>query len=152
MPVNIAIRPFVGGLLAPPSFKVGDVQYVAALHAATGKFVSGGNIPDVDAAPAVPGETLTLYGIGFGPITPGVPGLAGRIAQGVTALTNPVTIKIGDAEAKVSYAGLTPPFVGLYQFNIEVPANAANGDQPLTVTQGGEAIAQKLFLTVKAGQ
>ena len=151
-PVNIAIRALAGGLLAPPSFKVGDVQYIAAQHASTGKFVSGGNIPDVDAAPAVPGETLTLYGTGFGPITPGVPALAGRIAQGVTALTYPVTIKIGEAETKVSYAGLAPGLVGVYQFNIEVPANAANGDQPLTVTQGGEAIAQKLFLTVKAGQ
>ena len=63
-----------------------------------------------------------------------------------------MTIKIGDTEARISYAGLAPESVGLYQFNIEVPANAANGDQPLTVTQGGEAIAQKLFLTVKAGQ
>jgi len=149
---NIAIREYAGGLLAPASFKVGDVQYVAAQHAATGKFVSGGNIPDVDAAPAVPGETLTLYGTGFGPITPNSPALAGRIAAGATALTSPVTVKIGEAEAKVSYAGLAPGLVGVYQFNIEVPANAASGDQPLSVTQGGEAIAQKLFLTVKAGQ
>jgi uncharacterized protein (TIGR03437 family) len=147
---TIAVRNYVGGLLAPASFKVGDIQYVAAQHAATGKFVSGGNIRDLDAAPAVPGETLTLYGTGFGPITPNSPALAGRIAQGTTALTNPVTIKIGDATAKVSYAGLAPGLVGVYQFNVEVPANTPNGDQPLVVTQGGEAIAQKLFLTVKA--
>ncbi|MFN0100592.1 MAG: peptidylprolyl isomerase [Bryobacteraceae bacterium] len=151
-PATISVREFAGGLLAPASFKVGEVQYVAAQHAATGKFVSGGNIPDVDAAPAVPGETLTLYGIGFGPITPNSPALAGRIAAGTTSLTNPVTIKIGEAEAKVSYSGLAPGLVGVYQFNIEVPANAANGDQPLVVTQGAEPIAQKLFLAVKTSQ
>jgi len=149
---NIAIREYAGGLLAPPSFKVGDIQYVAALHSATGKFVSGGNIPNVDTAPAVPGETLLFYGLGFGPITPNFPPLGGRKATGLTMVTNPVTFKFGDSEAKVTYAGMAPTFIGLYQFNVEVPANAANGDQPLTVIQGGEPIAQKLVINVKAGQ
>lgn len=148
-PMPLSIREYAGGLLAPSTFKVGDTQYVAAQHASTGKFVSGGNIPDVDVAPAVPGETLTIYGTGFGPVTPNFPALGGRIAQGITVVTNPVTFKIGEAEAKAGYAGLAPGLVGVYQFNIEVPANAANGDQPLTVTQGGTPIAQKLFLAVK---
>jgi uncharacterized protein (TIGR03437 family) len=143
------VREFNGGILAPPSFKVGDVQYVAAQHTANNKFVSGGNIPNVETAPVVPGETLTLYGTGFGPITPNSPALGGRIAAGQTALINAVTIKIGEANARVTYAGLAPGLVGVYQFNIEVPANVASGDQPLTVTQGGEAIAQKLTITVK---
>jgi uncharacterized protein (TIGR03437 family) len=151
---NIAIRPFAGGLLAPASFKVGDTQYVAAIHSTTGKFVSGGNIPDVDAAPAERGETLTFYGLGFGPVTPNFPPLGGRRA-GSTPLqlvVNPVTFKFGDVEAKVSYAGLAPGYIGLYQFNVEVPALAAAGDQPLTVLQGGEPIAQKLSINVKAAQ
>jgi uncharacterized protein (TIGR03437 family) len=150
--INIAIAEFNGGLLAPPSFKVGDVQYVAALHSTTGKFVSNGNIPNVDAAPAVPGEVLTFYGTNFGAISPNFPALGGRKAQGLTSLNNPITVKIGDAEAKVLYAGLAPTFVGLYQFNVEVPANAADGDQPLVFIQGGNPIAQKLTLSVKAGQ
>jgi uncharacterized protein (TIGR03437 family) len=149
---NIAIRPFAGGLLAPPTFKVGDTQYVAALHSTTGKFVNGGNIPNVDTAPAVPGETILFYGLGFGPITPNFPPLGGRKASGLTMVTNPVTFKIGDNEAKVTYAGLAPTFIGLYQFNVEVPANTATGDHALTVIQGGEPIAQKLTITVKAAQ
>lgn len=151
-PVNIAIKDYAGSVLAPSSFKVGDTQYVAAVHAATAKFVSGGNIPDVEAAPAVPGETLILYGVGFGGIAPNFPPLGGRKASGLTSLVNPISVKIGEAEAKVAYAGLAPTFIGLYQFNIEVPSNAANGDQPLTITQGGAAIAQKLFINVKANQ
>lgn len=149
---NIAIRPFAGGLLAPPSFKVGDTQYAAAVHNTSGKFVSGGNIPNVDTAPAVPGETLLFYGLGFGPITPNFPPLGGRKASGLTMVTNPVTFKIGDNEARVTYAGLAPTFIGLYQFNVEVPANTPSGDHALTVIQGGEPIAQKLTLTVKAAQ
>lgn len=147
---NIAIREYAGALLAPAAFKVGDTQYVAALHSTTGKFVNGGNIPDVDAAPAVPGETLLFYGTGFGPITPNFPALGGRKASGQTMVTNPVSFKFGDTDAKVAYMGLAPNFVGLYQFNVEVPSNAANGDQPLTVTQGGAAIEQKLVINVRA--
>ena len=73
-------------------------------------------------------------------------------ASGLTMVTNPVTFKIGDNEAKVTYAGLAPTFIGLYQFNVEVPANTASGDHALTVIQGGEPIAQKLTITVKAAQ
>jgi uncharacterized protein (TIGR03437 family) len=149
---NIAIRDYNGGLLAPPSFKVGDTQYVAALHSATGKFVSGGNIPNVDNDPAVRGEILLFYGLGFGPITPNFPPLGGRKATGQTTLTNPVTVKFGDAEAKVLYQGLAPGFIGLYQFNVEVPSNAPTGDQPLTFIQGGDPIAQKLTISIKAAQ
>jgi len=149
-PSTIAVREYAGGLLAPAAFKVGDVQYAAAVHNANGKFVSGGNIPNVDAAPAVPGETLVFYGVGFGPITPNFPPLGGRKATGQTMVTNPVTFKIGENEAKVTYAGLAPGLIGLYQFNVEVPSNAPSGDLPVTVTQGGSPIAQTLVIAVKA--
>ncbi|MBI2687064.1 MAG: peptidylprolyl isomerase [Acidobacteria bacterium] len=146
---NLSVREFAGGVLAPASFKVGDKQYVAAQHSATGKFVSNGSIQGVEAAPAVPGETLTLYGTGFGPVTPNTPALGGGIAAGITQLNNAIAVKIGEATAKVNYAGLAPGLVGVYQFNVVVPDNAASGDQALTITQRDEAIAQKLFLSVK---
>ena len=45
--------------------------------------------------------------------------------------------------AAVSYQGLTPGLVGLYQFNITVP-NVPPGDYSLTVT----GPSQSLFITV----
>lgn len=143
----ISIAQYNGGLLAPAGFKVGDRQYVAA-QKQNGDFISGGNIPGIGPAPAVRGETLTIYGTGFGPISPNVPALSGFIAAGQTQLVNSVAFKIGSADAQVSYAGLAPGLVGVYQFNIVVPAAAQAGDQTLSVTQNGQALAQTLYINV----
>ncbi|HEU0122295.1 MAG TPA: peptidylprolyl isomerase [Bryobacteraceae bacterium] len=147
--VNVAVRETAGGILAPPSFKVGERQYVVAQRA-SGQLVSGGNIPDLANAPAVPGETLVLYGVGLGDVTPGYPLFAGRIAQGQTTLNHPVSLKVGDFDAKVTYQGLAPNFVGLYQINFEVPSAVPAGDQKLTISQRGEVLPQELYLPVKA--
>jgi uncharacterized protein (TIGR03437 family) len=40
----------------------------------------------------------------------------------------------------VSFSGLTPGFIGLYQVNIQVPANAASGSF-LTVSIAGQSAA-----------
>jgi uncharacterized protein (TIGR03437 family) len=48
------------------------------------------------------------------------------------------TVKIGNAAGKVSFAGLTPGFVGLYQVDVQVPADAPAGDQvPLSIAIAG---------------
>lgn len=68
------------GLLAPPSFKVGGIQYVAALFSDNVTFVlPPGAIAGVASRRAKPGDTITLYGVGFGPVTPNIP--AGQIVQ-----------------------------------------------------------------------
>ncbi len=147
-PVSLTIKPFAGGLLAPATFNVNGKQYVAAVHARNGAFVSGGNIPDTATAPAAPGETLVLYGIGFGAVTPTSTPIAGQIVQGLTALSTPVQFSIGQSPSQIVYAGFAPGLVGLYQFNITVPADAPNGDLPLEVVLGGETIPQTLYIPV----
>jgi uncharacterized protein (TIGR03437 family) len=144
----LEIRAAAGGLLAPAAFKVNDKQYVAAIHQGSGTFVSNGSIPNLPAAPAEPGETLTFYGIGFGPVTPGI--VAGYVAEGTTNVTLPVQFLFGEVPAQVLYAGLAPDLVGVYQFNVVVPAEAPGGDAPLKVLAGGEAIAQDLYVAVQA--
>ena len=64
--VNLAMRPYEAGLLAPPSFNVGGKQYVEAFHA-DGGIVSNGKIPNVPSSPAAPGETIVFYGVEFWP-------------------------------------------------------------------------------------
>ena len=41
--------------------------------------------------------------------------------------------------AAVSFAGLAPGFVGLYQIDFQVPVNARTGSLPLVVSQSGVA-------------
>lgn len=148
-PVNFAIEAAGGSILAPTSFKVNGKQYVGAYHV-NGAPVTNGNIPGFPAAPAVPGETVLFYGLGFGPLKSGA-AIAGKIATGQTALSNPVEFLFGDSKqpGTVQYQGLAPGFVGLYQFNVTVPANAPSGDLALQVSQGGNALPQTLYISVK---
>lgn len=133
------------GLFAPPSFQVNGKQYVAAFHSTTGSYVSNGVIPGIPKAPLVPGETLIFYGIGFGAVTPSQ--AAGQTASGLTALVNPLTMEIGGSPATVSFAGLSPGSVGLYQFNVGVPTNVSTSDQSIQISLNGVASTlQTLFL------
>ena len=128
-------------LLAPPVFAIGGVQYVVALHQ-DGAFVGrAGLIAGANFRPARPGDVLTLYGVGFGATTPVV--APGVVVSGTPALPA-VAIRFGDASASVLFAGLAPSAVGLYQFNIVVPAGVPAGDVPLTVS----GVGQRLVITV----
>jgi uncharacterized protein (TIGR03437 family) len=135
-------------LLSPSSFAVGGRQYVVAtLPARDGSITyvgPTGAIAGVNIRPAEPGEVITLYGIGFGPVTPATP--AGSIATQTSSVTNPVTVQFGSTPATVQYAGLAPGFVGLYQFNVQVP-NVLAGDWPLVVSVNGTPVAQNLYIT-----
>jgi uncharacterized protein (TIGR03437 family) len=123
-------------LLAPAQapFIVNGKQYVVAQ-------LQDQSFTGIPTRPAKPGDVVTIYGIGFGPVTPATP--AGTIASGVTSLTNQATFQFGQTPATVTYQGLTPGLVGLYQFNVVVP-NVSPGDYALTVT----GVGQSLFITV----
>jgi uncharacterized protein (TIGR03437 family) len=83
---------------------------------------------------------LTLYGIGFGAVTPAQ--AAGQLVQQLNMLTAAFQMFVGGVPATVLYAGLAPDFRGLYQFNIVVPNVAAGNGVPLSFTLGGQAGAQ----------
>jgi uncharacterized protein (TIGR03437 family) len=145
-PAMLAIKGTAGGLLAPPSFNVNGKQYVAAVSLRTGGLVGDRSIPNIGGVPATSGETLVFFGIGFGPVTSG--SMAGQIATGTTAVTAKVQFQFGDIEAQVLSAGLVPGFVGVYRFDVVVPAGLPSGDVPLKALVGGEPLSQTLFIPV----
>jgi uncharacterized protein (TIGR03437 family) len=57
--------------------------------------------------------------------------------------------KIGQLPGQISYAGFIPGLVGVYQFNVTVPADAPNGDLPVEVVLGGETVPQTLYISVQ---
>ncbi|MCX6611598.1 MAG: hypothetical protein NTW74_12195 [Acidobacteria bacterium] len=133
------------GVLAPANFNVGGRQLAVALFSDNTTFVArAGEIAGVTSRPARAGETITLYLVGAGATNPAVP--AGTIASGTPLLTN-ATVRFGDAPATVSYAGLAPGAIGLYQFNVVVP-NVAAGDVRLAISVDGVAVAQTLTTVV----
>jgi len=147
--INVSVKADGAAILAPGSFKVNGKQYAGAYHV-NGAPVNNGQIHGLPTAPASPGETLLFYGLGFGPVKSGA-AIAGKIATGQTTLSNPVKFLFGDnkKEGTILYQGLAPNFVGLYQFNVTVPPDAASGDQTLQVSQSGNALPQTLYISVK---
>lgn len=102
---QIVVNPLEPGFDAPPSFNINGTQYVVALFNDGVTYVlPTGAIPGVNSRPAKPGDTITLYGVGFGAVTENIP--AGQIAQGLTTLASNFSISIGGLPATVLYAGL----------------------------------------------
>jgi uncharacterized protein (TIGR03437 family) len=123
----------VMGTVAPSFLLSGATKYIAATHA-IGSLVGPASlsVPGYSFTPAQPGETVVLYGVGFG--LPSATLAEGSSSQFGT-LPTPPTVQIGGAEAAVQFAGIISP--GLYQFNVVVPSSAANGDNTLTASYGG---------------
>ena len=149
-PVNVTVNPVEPGLLAPSAFLIGGKQYVVALLPDNGTYIlPDGAIPGVASRPAQPGDVLTLYGIGFGAVTPPIP--AGQIATVSNQLAQPVQILFGQTPAHVTFQGLTQNSVGLYQFDVVVPQVPDNLLTPLTFNLGGVAGTQTLYIAVQQG-
>ena len=135
------------GLFTAAKFSIGGLQYAAALFTDNATYVlPPGAIPGVTSRQAKPGETVIFYGAGFGPVTPNIP--AGQIVQQNNSLAANFQISFGSAPAALSYSGLAPGAIGLYQFNAIVP-NIANSDSvPLTFTLNGAPGTQTLYTAV----
>lgn len=133
----VAQRP---GFLAPSSFTVGGNQHIVALFPDGTYVLPPGAIAGVNSRRARPGDTIILYGVAFGTTNPNIaPGL---IANTAAALTSPVTVTFNGTPATVSFQGLAPGFVGLYQFNVVVPQVGASDSITLGFTQGGAPLSQ----------
>jgi uncharacterized protein (TIGR03437 family) len=129
---------------APAFFTIDNGAYVAAQHADYSLVGAANLLPGVTTTPAHPGETILLYGTGFGPTNPPLP-----TAQSVTTaapLANSVQITIGGAAVTPIFAGLVSP--GLYQFNVTVP-NLPNGDAAVLATIGGVTSQTGVSVTVQ---
>jgi uncharacterized protein (TIGR03437 family) len=134
------------GILAPTSFVIGGNQYAAALFSDGTTFVAPpGSIPGVTSRQAKPGEVITIYGVGFGMVTPNIP--AGQIVQQSNTVASPVQFFFGGTAGTSNFSGLAPQQIGLYQFNVVVPTVANSDLVPLTFTVGGSAVTTQTLYT-----
>jgi len=98
------------------------------------------------ADPAKAGETVLIYCTGLGYVVAPLPA-DGVAATGQMTMNTP-TVTIGGANAPVSFSGLAPGYVGLYQVNAQVPSGLAAGNQPVLITIGG-AMSKSVLLPVQ---
>jgi minor extracellular serine protease Vpr len=87
--------------------------------------------------PAPRTQSVELYCNGLGPVDRAVAsGEATPSTPPINTTATP-TVTIGGVQAQVTFSGLTPTAIGLYQINVVVPASAPTGLQPVVVTIGG---------------
>jgi uncharacterized protein (TIGR03437 family) len=119
--------------------------YAPGIFAINGQGNGQGAIVDtayhvVDASnPAVAGSSIVqIYCTGLGPVvSQEMTGEPNAINLSGATTTTPV-VTIGGAAAQVSYSGLAPNLVGLYQVNAQVPATATRGPAvPVSLSIGG---------------
>lgn len=92
-----------------------------------------GLIKDLTTVPAKAGDTVVLYGVGFGPTDPAVP--AGQLFSGAAAVTGAVTLTINNKTATPRFTGIW--FTGAFQLNVTIPSGLGTGDQTMTATVNG---------------
>jgi len=133
--------------VGPAFFRWGN--YAVATTQDFSPAVKNGTIPDVTTTPAKPGETIILWGTGFGPTSPAAP-VGVETPSGTTYNTaNTVTVTVGGTAATVFSAALAPGFAGLYQVAIQIPASLANGDYPVIATVLGAQSPVTTLITVQ---
>lgn len=123
---------------APAFFTFQNSTSIAAEIANTYAIVADPSVV-AGGSPAKPGDVVSLYGTGFGAVSPSV--APGMLDSGLAKLTNSITVTIGGIMVPaqdIYYAGLSPESIsGLYQFNIVIPSNVPSGEEPVVIAIGG---------------
>ncbi len=135
---NAAIRP------ATP-----DWQYVTAGEDGRRSIRMTNEAGEVLAS-AKPGESVRLWGTGFGITDP--PAVPGARTQDLAKVVGPVEIKIGDrvvSAADIFYLGLAPGNPGVYVIVLRIAADLEEGDHALTLRTGDAVTPPGVFIPVR---
>jgi uncharacterized protein (TIGR03437 family) len=127
-----------------PSFSLLDSKHIAGIIIRTDNSGAyGGGVYDIigptgsslgyATKAAKAGDTVELFGVGFGATNPPVP--AGHAFSGSAPALNQIQMSIGGTAVTPSFAGVTQ--AGLFQFNVTIPSGLGAGDLPLSAIVAG---------------
>lgn len=100
--------------------------------------------------PAERGEYLSIFCTGLGAVS-------NQPVSGTAALASPLsvtrttpTVSVGGVNAVVTYSGLAPGFVGVYQVNVQLPEGVASGSAvPVVITISGAPASNTVTIAVR---
>jgi len=102
------------------------------------------------ANPQQRGQVVTVYGTGIG--KPSFPLLTGQVPPSPDPNFEGYTATVGGQPATVLFTGLTPGFVGLVQWNIQLPTASqlsATGAVPLVITSPTGEVTKTVSIYVQ---
>jgi uncharacterized protein (TIGR03437 family) len=148
-PSGIATSTATLGSFGPSFLVLADGKHVTGIIMTPGLPGNSGDGYDIigPSRPVKAGETMVLYGVGFGPTKDVIP--AGIAYTGSTQTTNPVQVVIGGVavpQENVQFSGLVG--AGLYQINVLVPANLGSGDEAIVAEVGGAQTQSNVLLSL----
>lgn len=120
---------------APAVFRVnvGSEGWPAIIRASNGLVTTPSN-------PVRRGDTLTIYATGLGRTSPEVGSGEPAPRDPLAGVVTPLVITLGGVPLEVTFAGLTPGEVGVYQINVNVNHQVPLGlSIPLAISQGGSS-------------
>lgn len=140
--INAALSEYAPGVFAYS--RIPGYLDPVVVHGATNALVTPDN-------PSQPDETLVVYATGVGSVTNVPASGAGAPGSPIASSVVTPTATVGSAPAAVLFAGLTPGFVGLIQFNIRLASTLDPASRlPLIVSFNG-AQSPPVQLAVKSG-
>lgn len=131
--------------VAPAFFPIAG-KYIAAVHLDGALVGPAGLIPGVTSRPAQPGETIELFGTGFGPTNPSTSALT---LNSPAPLQFGFTLNAGGPNGAVipySFAGVVSP--GLVQINVTVPPSTPDGDLLISANVANQSTQPGMYLAV----
>ena len=112
-----------------------DPSAVAARHQDETPVGAKNLLPWIEASPAVPGEIVSLFATGFGPVVPAL--ATGELAfedRPVSSMS--LRVQIGDievSEADLRYVGAAPGFLGTNRVDVRIPAAVPDGEHAVVL-------------------
>jgi len=94
--------------------------------------------------PAQEGDTIQLFGVGFGPTNPNVP--AGKPFSGTAPIKSSFYLYINNIYVKPTFVGLTS--AGLFQINLTVPPGLGEGEVSIQAMVGGMQTQADVFFSL----
>lgn len=131
---TVTILPFDPGIFTTDATGTGQGSILIAgtlsLAAPAGSFTN--------ARPVQRGEFVAIYCTGLGAVSHPPATGSEAVADPLSETLTLPTVTVDDVAARVTFSGLAPGFVGLYQVNVEIPEGVASGDSiEVVITIGG---------------
>jgi uncharacterized protein (TIGR03437 family) len=132
-----------------PAFFVWPSGQPVATHTDFTWAVKNGTFAGTTTISAKPGETIILWGTGFGPTNP--PAAVGfQVPSTATYSTTTLpSITVLTTTAVVYGAALAPGYAGLYQVAFQVPNGFPDGDYPINGSIDGFEFLGSVMLSVR---
>jgi uncharacterized protein (TIGR03437 family) len=144
--INVRLAQFSPGLYSAQANGAGQGAILIANTATLAAPASG----QVHGLPAKRGtDYINIFATGLGPVTNQPASGAPASASPLSWATAAVTVTIGGVPVTPSFAGLAPGWVGLYQVNVQVPANAPVGDAVPVALSVGDAASNQVTMAVQ---